>query len=69
MEKISLSRCKTVLENDCSIYTDDEVAQIREFLYKVAELEYEMFLKQKNLESNKSCNDDFLLDRLAESNS
>lgn len=65
---MNLSKCKIILQSDGSAYTDDEVSQVREFLYNLAELEYEMFLKQQQLKSNKTCNEDFLLDRLAESN-
>lgn len=44
-EKISLKKCKVVLEKDGSLYTDEEVSQIREFLYMLAELDYKVFLK------------------------
>ena len=44
-EKISLKKCKTILQKDGSVYTDEEVYQIRDFLYKIAKLEHEVFLK------------------------
>ncbi|MDI1354217.1 MAG: hypothetical protein PSX36_04840 [bacterium] len=47
VEKISLSRCKSVLESDGSKYSNEEILEIREFLYKMADLDYEVFLKQK----------------------
>ena len=47
LEKISLSKCKSMLEKDGSVYTDDEILQIRDFLYKLAEMDYEVFLKMK----------------------
>lgn len=47
VEKISLSKCKSVLESDGSKYTDEEVLQIRDFLYMLAELDYKVYLKQK----------------------
>ena len=47
VEKISLSRCKSVLESDGSKYTNEEVLEIREFLYMLAELDYQVYLKQK----------------------
>ena len=46
VEKISLSRCKSVLESDGSKYTNEEVLEIREFLYMLAELDYQVYLKQ-----------------------
>jgi hypothetical protein len=49
-EKISLSRCKSVLESDGSEYTNEEVLEIREFLYMLAELDYQVYLKQKQRE-------------------
>ena len=50
VEKISLSRCKSVLESDGSKYTNEEVLEIREFLYMLAELDYQVYLKQKQRE-------------------
>lgn len=46
-EKISLSKCKSILEKDGSKYSNEEILEIREFLYKMADLDYEVFLKQK----------------------
>ena len=50
VEKISLSKCKSVLESDGSKYSDEEVLQIRDFLYMLAELDYKVYLKQKQRE-------------------
>lgn len=47
-EKVSLSKCKTVLQSDGSIYKDEEISQIRDFLYILAELEYKVFLKRQS---------------------
>ena len=47
IEKISLSKCKSVLEKDGSKFTNEEVLEIREFLYRLAELDYGVFLKQR----------------------
>lgn len=47
VEKISLSKCKSVLEKDGSKYSNEEILEIREFLYKMADLDYEVFFKQK----------------------
>lgn len=46
-EKISLGKCKSILESDGSIYSEQEIVEIREFLYLLAELDYEVYLKQK----------------------
>jgi hypothetical protein len=50
-EKVSLSKCKTILQSDGSIYTDEEVSQIRDFLYMLTELEYNAFMKNQKKES------------------
>jgi hypothetical protein len=50
-EKISLNKCKTILQKDGSVYTDIEVSQIRDFLYKIANLDYEVYQKTKQKES------------------
>lgn len=47
VEKISLSKCRSILEKDGSVFTDQEILDIRNFLYRLAELEYEVYLKQK----------------------
>ena len=50
-EKVSLSKCKTILQKDGSVYTNEEVSQIRDFLYMLAELEYNAFMKNQKRES------------------
>lgn len=47
-EKISLKKCKAILQKDGSVYTDEEVSQVRDFLYMLAELDYKVFLKTQN---------------------
>lgn len=46
-EKISLGKCKSTLEKDGSIYSEQEILEIRAFLYLLAEMDYEVYLKQK----------------------
>lgn len=43
----SLSKCKSILQKDGSVYTDEQVIEIKNFLYKLAEMDYSIFLKQK----------------------
>ncbi len=50
--KMSLTKCRSILEKDGSQYSDDEVLEIREFLYMLAELDYEIYLKKKMKEKN-----------------
>lgn len=51
IEKINFKTCKTVLQSDESVYTDEKVSRIRDFLYLLAELEYNAFLKTQKRES------------------
>jgi hypothetical protein len=46
-DKISLSKCKSVLQKDGSVYSDNDILEIRNFLYMLAELDYEVYLKMK----------------------
>lgn len=47
IEKISLNKCKSVLEKDGSNYSNEELLEIRTFLYLLANLDYEVYLKEK----------------------
>lgn len=44
-----------ILQKDGSVYTDEEVSQIRDYLYMLAEIEHEVFLKtlKKKVEAKK----------------
>jgi hypothetical protein len=46
-EKISVGKCKFILESDGSIYSEQEIVEIRAFLYLLAELDYDVYLKLK----------------------
>lgn len=46
-EKVSIGKCKMILQKDGSVYTDEEVSQIRDYLYMLAEIEHEVFLKTR----------------------
>ena len=46
-EKMSLAQCKKGLESDGSVYTDEQVILIRDFLYRMAGWDYEVYLKLK----------------------
>ena len=40
---LTLEDCKRILEKDGAHYSDEEVLKIRELLYKLAELDLELF--------------------------
>lgn len=43
---LSLTKCKKILNKNGISYTDEEIIKIREFLYILAEIEYQSY-KQK----------------------
>lgn len=53
---ISIDLCKKVLQKDGKKYTEAELSAIREWLYNLANLEYQLFTK-KNRENNGKCID------------
>lgn len=52
---LSIDKCKTILQKDGQKYTDEEVKQIRDLLYKIGQLDYQIF-KTSNLTDNGKCN-------------
>ena len=52
LEKISLQKCKAILQSDGSVYTDEEVSQIRDYLYMLAEIEHDVFVKSTSIKAN-----------------
>ena len=55
MENLPLKKYKTILEKGGLKYTDDEVLSTIEFLFLIAELDYEIYSKRymRELEFNK----------------
>ncbi len=57
-EKLSLTHCKKVLEQNGNKYTDEQVSRIRDFLYAMATIDYlfftEQYLKNKTLTENQN---------------
>ncbi|MGE0568522.1 MAG: hypothetical protein AB7O73_11275 [Bacteroidia bacterium] len=51
-EKVCLSKCKTILQSDGSVYNDEEISQIRDYLYMLAEIEHDVFLKSTSRKVN-----------------
>ena len=44
---ISIKECKAMLEQAGASYSDEEVEAIRDMLYKLAHLEYDLFKEKK----------------------
>ncbi len=47
IDKLTIVKCKALLQKDGSLYSDAEIIQVRDFLYMLADLDYEVFLKQQ----------------------
>lgn len=45
--KISLSKCKSILNKNGNKYTDEQIIQIRDYLYQIAKIDVEIF-KRRN---------------------
>jgi len=44
---LSIEQCKKILKENGTNYTDEEVKQIRQLMYKMANLDYQLFVTQK----------------------
>lgn len=51
--RLSLSKCKQLLKGDAINYSDEEIIQIRDFLYFLAEIEYTVFIYTEEKEALK----------------
>ena len=50
---LSLEKCKELLNRDGKSYSDEQILKIRTFLYQLAEIEYEEYIKNlKNEEES-----------------
>ena len=50
---LSIEKCKTILQKDGQKYTDEEIKQIRDLLYKMGNLDYLMYHQLKNKSDGK----------------
>lgn len=39
-DKLSIAQCRKILKDKSRLYTDEEIIQLRDFLYILAEIEY-----------------------------
>ena len=53
-KKLSIAHCQKVLSKDGSKYTDEEVRMIRDFLYQMAWLDYNIYINQNNNEKKRN---------------
>ena len=52
--KLSIAHCQKVLSKDGIKYTDEEVMIIRDFLYQMAWLDYNIYTNEKNNEKKRN---------------
>lgn len=55
---LTIEQCKKTLNKGSVIYTDEEVRQIREFLYFIAEIDYNLFMQRLEKEQTTSANEE-----------
>ena len=54
MEKISLAECKKILNTDGLFYSDEEIIEIRDFLYQLADIAMDDLEKDRIKKEKKS---------------
>jgi hypothetical protein len=50
IDKISLKKCKEVLSSRGENYSDEEIIEIRNYLFELAQIDYEVFVYKQNKE-------------------
>lgn len=43
---LTLKKCKQILNKKGNNYTEEQVKQIRQFLYSIAEMDYKLFMQK-----------------------
>jgi len=51
-EKISLHKCKSILNRKKNTYSDADILAIRDFLYELANIDYDVFIHNENREAS-----------------
>jgi hypothetical protein len=50
-EKISLAKCKEFLNRNGRNYTDEQLLAIRDFLFEIAQIDYDVFIYNEQKEA------------------
>jgi hypothetical protein len=50
-EKVSLKRCKEILNKNSNRFSDQLISEIRDFLYELAGIDYAAFIHTENKEA------------------
>jgi hypothetical protein len=51
-KKLSIQHCKKILNRNGNEYTDEQAKKIRDFLYSIAEMDYEHYKTKKHAEES-----------------
>ena len=51
-EKISVKKCKDILNRKKNTYSDEDILAIRDFLYELAMIDYGVFIHNENKEAS-----------------
>lgn len=54
LSMLNLEVCKKILQKNGATYTDEQVKQIRQLLYKLGNLDYQLFTDLKKLKDGNS---------------
>ncbi|MFI5150133.1 MAG: hypothetical protein ACHQRM_10410 [Bacteroidia bacterium] len=57
-ERISMQRCKDILNRKKNQYSDSDILAIRDFLYELAKIDYGVFMHNENKEASLNENPD-----------
>ena len=50
IDRISLKKCKEILSSQGENYSDEEIIEIRNYLFELAQIDYEVFIFNQNKE-------------------
>lgn len=50
IDKISIKKCKDILTSSGENYSDEEIIEIRNYLFELAQIDYEVFVFNQNKE-------------------
>jgi hypothetical protein len=54
LSMLNIEACKKILQKDGATYTDEQVKQLRQLLYKLGNLDYQLFSDLKKLKDGNS---------------
>jgi hypothetical protein len=49
---VTLDQCKEILKSGAARYSDEQILKLRDFLYSLASIDYQLFQQQKHHEKS-----------------